>query len=191
MFESSRPKFYMLAFAALIIMAAIACRQKPAYSDLELGPSASNSHNNANQAVPALNANVNDAEAAARNSNSQPAPFKLPSFMDERTGEIKDLPAYPGSYRTNAQYGPDRGMNVALVALQTVDSVDKIAAFYNNAIKSNGWTVVSKAQEPELYKIELKKGDIHYGSVQAQKNPLASTVDILLSRIERPTATDN
>ncbi|MCI0486659.1 MAG: hypothetical protein L0229_08675 [Blastocatellia bacterium] len=184
-------KFCILLLAALMVTVSVACRQKPAYSDMELGPSPGNDQSNANQAAPPSNANANAPGAAAQNSNSQSARSKLPSFMDERTGEIKDLPSYPGSYRTNAQYGPDRGINRAFVALQTSDSVDRIAAFYNDAIKSNGWTVVNTLHEPELYKIEFKKGDNDQGSVQAQKNPLASTVDIVLSRIERPTATGN
>ena len=174
----------MLLLAALTVGATVACRQKPAYSDMQLGPSASNNQNSANQPAPALNAN--DAGAAARNSNSQAAQFKLPLFIDERTGEIKDLPTYPGAYRSNAQYGPQKGADSAFVALQTGDSIEKVAAFYNNAIKSNGWTVSTTTHEPEFYQIDFKKGDTHQGTVQARKNPQTGYVDIGLSRVEWP-----
>ena len=37
------------------------------------------------------------------------------------------------------------------MVLETGDAMDKIVAFYDKAIKSNGWTVSDKLNDPEHF----------------------------------------
>lgn len=165
----------------LAVSLSAGCRRKPPYSDMQLGPSTSQS--NANQAAATDGAPAQDASAAGTS-------FKYPSFMDETTGRLKDLPEYPGAARTNMQYGPQNGLDTAAIVLRTGDSLEKIAAYYDKAAKDNGWTVSSRASDKSFYKVELKKGDSNRATVQAGKDQGANTVTIGITRFELPPQAD-
>lgn len=191
MFVSDRLKIHVLLSAVIVVMTLTACKQKPAYSDMQLGPGGSNNQNTASQPDSSLNANAGEAETAQGDSNSQtqanaPSEVKWPSFIEQSTGKIKDLPAYPNAFITNAQYGPQKGLDTALVALQTRDAFEKVTAFYDNAIKSNGWTLVSENRDSEYYKVEFIKGQNNRGAVQIQKDSRTGTVSIGLTRLQQP-----
>jgi len=167
---SDRLKIYLLLSMILVVSLSVGCRRKPPYSDMQLGPSSTPS--NSNQA--ASNAAPNTAGATV----------KLPSFMDEATGRIKDLPEYPGAIRTNMQYGPQNELDTSVIVSRTSDSLEKIAAYYDKAIKDHGWTVSSRTSDASLYKIELKKGDSNRAVVQADKAEEAGTITIGLTRVQ-------
>jgi hypothetical protein len=118
--------------------------------------------------------------------SSQSAPIKLPAFFDAQKGEIKDLPTYPSSTRLNVQYGPLGGFDSAMIVLQAGGSIEQIAAFYDRAIKSNGWTVTSDVRDTDRYRVEVKKGENDTGVVQASKPPEASGATIVISRFQKP-----
>jgi hypothetical protein len=73
-----------------------------------------------------------------------------------------------------------------MIILQTGDPVEKIAEFYDRAIKSNGWKVVSDQRARDIMKIELQKGDRGEGLVRVIKDERTGVINIGLSRIEKP-----
>ena len=119
--------------------------------------------------------------------NPPPAgPVKPPPFWNMTTGEISDLPSFPGGARMNVNYGPINGMDSAFIVLSTSQPIDKIAAFYDKAIKSNGWTVVTKLADPEIYKVSLKKDAFNEAIIQVEKDPQSGIRRIGLTRLQKP-----
>lgn len=56
----------------------------------------------------------------------------------------KDFPLYPGAKVTSALSGAQSGKNNGFwLTLTTLDSVDKVSAFYKAQFATNGWTVES------------------------------------------------
>jgi len=108
------------------------------------------------------------------------------SFLDSQTGEFKDLPRYPRATRTYAQIGPINGTDAGMFMLETAASYDRIAEFYEQAIKKNGWTVVNKTKDNEYYKWELMKGKTSEALIEVKSDGKSSRKSILLSRAERP-----
>ena len=110
---------------------------------------------------------------------------KLPSFVDPKSGEIKDLPSFPAARRTNVMFGPIQGVDTAMLVLQTATPIEKVAEYYEKAVKKNRWKVVSSMSDPEIYKWELKKGDRDEALVQVKKDS-NGMISIVLSRLEKP-----
>ena len=123
---------------------------------------------------------------APENKPAPPPPIKTASFWNPNTGEIKDLPSYPGGARMNVQYGPVNGVDSAFIMLTTGDTVEKIAAYYDKSVKSAGWKVTERMSDSELYKVKLKKGDLDEALVQVEKDAQTGARRILLSRLEKP-----
>jgi hypothetical protein len=130
--------------------------------------------------------------ADAPGSQSQPAPpqpappekFRMPAFLDQTTGQIKDIPSYPLSNRLNIQYGPIQGQDTLSMVLETGDTMEKIVAFYDKAIKSNGWTVSEKLNDPEISNWTLKKGSDNEAKIEVRKNPQTNTMYIAIARTQ-------
>ena len=90
--------------------------------------------------------------------------------MDIAKGYPKDLPNYPQASRLNLQYGPYENTDTFSIALQTSDPMDKIAAFYDQVVKSNGWTVSNRLVDPEYSEWVLTKKEDNDAKVTVQKD---------------------
>ena len=179
----------------IVITLLSGCAHKPAYSEMNTnrGTAKENqSQANANRGAslsPSSQPSATEpaaASSAATGStatNSQLA--KRPSFLDEARGGIKDLPSYPHASRLNMQMGPNGGLNTLALALQTKDSMDKIAAFYEEVIKTYKWTVVDKLIDPEMSEWNLKKGEDNGAKVQVRKDPASRAMTIVIVRAEK------
>jgi hypothetical protein len=108
----------------------------------------------------------------------------MPPFLDQVTGQIKDLPSYPLANRVNMQYGPIQGQDTLSMVLETGDAMDKIVAFYDKAIKSNGWTVSDKLKDVELSSWTLKKGNDNEAKIEVRKSPQGNTMYIAIARTQ-------
>ncbi len=172
---------------AAAIVASGACRHKPAYSDIDANkPSKNQNQNGESQATAAQPA---PAEPLA-SPPSQPSPatpqrpsFQRPSFLDAR-GEIKDLPNYPSAQRVNAQIGAVQGVNTATFVFRTSDPMDRISAFFDQAIKNNHWTVTDKMIDPELSEWTLEKGKDNSAKVRATRDQTGH-INIIIIRGEK------
>ncbi|HEX5734597.1 MAG TPA: hypothetical protein VF131_17310 [Blastocatellia bacterium] len=122
----------------------------------------------------------------AETSPVQPTTLTTPAFWNSTTGDISDLPSFPGGARMSVQYGPINGMDTAFIVLSTNQPLDTIAAFYENAIKRNGWSVVNKLTDPEVYKVTLKKDASNEAIVQVEKDPQTGYRRIVLTRLQKP-----
>ena len=167
-------KVLIICFALAVSLCAAACGpRRPAYEAI-----------NTNQAAPAnqtpdatagaaspVNANAPAAPAGQTTPvETAPAPaFRMPAFMDTAKGAPKDLPSYPGGTILNVQYGPQADTDTFSIAIQTNDPMDKITAFYDKAIKSNGWDVSQRQVDPEYSEWLLKKNANDEAKVTVQK----------------------
>ena len=162
----------------------IACGpRKPAYSSINTNQ-AKVSQNQNNNEQPSVLANAPGSESQAQPQPSQPEKFRMPPFLDQATGQIKDLPSYPLANRVNMQYGPIQGQDTLSMVLETGDTMDKIVAFYDKAIKSNGWTVSDKLKDVELSSWTLKKGNDNEARIEVRKNPQANSMYIAIARTQ-------
>jgi hypothetical protein len=179
---------------AIVIASAISisCNRKPAYSDVEPEKGRAQASGQAEQS-PQTPASSEPAAAPAP-PPAAPLPqdtvakkeFKLPAFIDDRTGEIKDLPSYPNAIRTNASVGPIQDVEAATYVLEAGDSIEMIASFYDAAIRKNGWRVAARSKEADYFKLEMTKGGTSEAIVEARRDPSTNRRSIVLSRVERP-----
>ena len=183
-----------LLMIVMIIAVATGCSHKPAYSDIDANRAAAKqdqNQSNANQTTaPTAASSQPSAAEPASPSPPPPAPaappaHKNPTFLDEVKGGVKDLPSYPGAQRMSVQIGPVEGVNTMAIGLRTHDSMDKIALFYNEVIKTNKWTVVDKIIDPELSEWNLKKGEENSGKVQVKKDVKTNIMNIVIVRGEK------
>jgi hypothetical protein len=177
-----------LRVIALLITAAIcmsaACRNKPAYSEMD-----------ANKTAKVENGNSGDQASVTPPPESVPAPsppppaqtrqFKPPTFLDTTNGSIKDLPSYPGARKTNQVIGPAEGTNAVTIVYTSADSMDKIAAFFERVIKSNKWVVSNKLIDPDVSEWVLKKGEDDNAKVSVNKDSKTGHMTIFMVRSEK------
>jgi len=174
---------------ALTIVSFNGCGHKPAYSDIDANRSSNTANQNSDGragTTPPATADLPPL-AGSQPSGSPPASatFKTPSFLDQSTGAIKDLPNYPSSTRASIQIGPNQGLNVVSLVLQTNDSMDLIAAFYQKLIKDHQWTVVNKVVDPDLNEWILTKGEEQTARIQVKKDQVTSKRNIFIVRGEK------
>jgi hypothetical protein len=164
-------KVQVFALVVATGLSAAACgRHVPAYKDVNT--------NQPTQAAPQSSATPNEpapAQPATTGQTSQPATtppqaLRIPAFMDVAKGYPKDLPNYPQAARINLQYGPYGDIDTFSIAMQTRDTMDQIAAFYDQVIKSNGWTVANRQIDPEYSEWVLKKKEDNEAKVTVQKD---------------------
>lgn len=160
--------------------------RKPAYSDI-------NTNQPARPEAPAATSEPAQSPAggAAPTAPAQPPPapptaFRMPAFMDAAKGYPKDLPNYPQAATVNVQYGPSGDFDTYSVSLRTGDPMEKIAGFYDQMVKSNGWTVSSRLIDPEFAEWVLKKSDSDEGKVTVQKEKKGNTFIIVTARAGKP-----
>jgi hypothetical protein len=163
------------------------CKHKPAYSEMD--PSKTSSTQNRNSEAQTGSASSPAAAETPGTGAGQPAgsapvvqQFKNPPFIDQATGAIKDLPDYPRSARAGTQIGPNQGLNVIMLSLQTGDSMDQIVSFYQKVIADNRWTVADKTLDPDLAQWILTKGTEDTARIQVKKDPASSSKSISIVR---------
>jgi hypothetical protein len=162
-------RIQITAFVVAATLSVTACGpRRPAYNDINTNQPA--------KAEPQSPAATNAPEPAAGATAGQPSPpapassaaFKMPPFMDVAKGYPKDLPNYPQAATMNVMYGPQQDADVFSIAMQTRDPMDKIVAFYDQVIKSNGWKVSNRLADPEYSEWVLKKSDTDEAKVTVQ-----------------------
>jgi hypothetical protein len=172
----------------------ISCGNKPSYEGIDTSRAAKEANRNGGQPAAGstdsvagqTNASAQPTEGQAQQpAPSQPQQFKPPKFM--ANGEAKDLPNYPQAITKSIQYGPIQGVDTLSLVLETRDSVDKITAFYEKAIKKNGWTVDNKSIEAEAAEWDLRKAFDNEGKVQVKKDPRTNAINIVIVRTEKIT----
>lgn len=183
--------FHIPAFILLLLVAACG---KPAYHDIDTSqrrPEAAPAETPAPEAPaqPATAPTEEHAPAAEGTEQPQQAEekksFEFPPYVDPRSGLIKDLPAYPRGTLTDVQIGPPSAPQAVRV-YRTKDSVDVVGKFYDRELKKLGWKEDIGFREPDLYKVEIKKGQRDVAIVQARKDTNSDFVYIVLSRSQIP-----
>jgi hypothetical protein len=123
--------------------------------------------------------------AAQQPAAQQPAapPADAPAAAPVET-TVAELPDYPGATRVKLESGPKKGFARETEAkFTTVDPFEKVKAFYEEAIKSNGWQVVGTSQKANEIKWSLSKGtSLGEVSVEVEKT---GGVSIKLERKDR------
>ena len=204
MIRRSCIRFFLLMATAGSLFA-FACHHKPAYSDIKPSESQKSREQRANPPAAADEAAAQPAPSSGSEEEQAkpdpPAPppvvpgesagprsteMKPPPFLDPNTGEFKDLPRYPRAARTYAQIGPINGVDAGMFMLETAASYQRIAEFYDQAVKKNGWTVVSNTRDAEYYRWELKKGKGSEAIIEVKSDGKSLRKNIMLSRAERP-----
>ena len=187
-----------MGFMALAIAVggslSVSCERKPAYSEIQT----KDSQRNASAEQRASSSAEQPATPAAGDTPANPeqppetpakaVEVRIPAFIDERTGEFRDLPSFPKAYRTNAQIGPIGGVESGLFLLSTTEPFQSIGEFYDRAIKKNGWIIVSQVRDPEHLRWELSKGKTSEALVEVKGEVDSNRKTIVLSRAERPVA---
>ncbi len=105
--------------------------------------------------------------------------------MDSVTGGVKDIPNFPEAREVNKQYGPQQGYDTAGLTLRTSAPIEKIIEFYDKALKSNGWTVVTQNKTSLNAEWNIKKGENDDGRVMVQKDPNSNLWYIVIARTQR------
>ena len=177
----------ILIVVLVCILAAgfISCGNKTAYRNVSTSREAREANQNGGQAPPAATGAIADQTNPSPGSGAQQAQqtFKPPKFMVN--GQAKDLPNYPQALMKSIQYGPVEGTDTLSLVLETRDPLEKITAFYEKAIKSNGWTVEGKSINQEQAEWSLKKVFDNEGKVQVVKNPQSNAFNIVIVRTEK------
>ncbi len=189
---NKKPGLLWFSVVTALLAGLLGCTHRPAYSEMEPNKSTGNQNQKENQNGGSQGSISPPPETPADQPVSGPAPAqvsKRPAFMDEATGGIKDLPAYPHAYRLGMQLGPMQGVNTMSLALSTTDQMEKITAFYERAIKEHNWTVVNKIIDPEFSEWTLKKGEANSAKVQVKKDPLSKANNIVIVRGEKMETT--
>ena len=163
---------YFAVGLALLLNAA--CGHKPSYSQIDTDQAGKASNQNAAASSvatkPSQLPDSQPPETSPQAAPTQAAGVAPPSFFDSRTGQIKDLPSYPGSRRVRIGFGPVSGFESMGLLLSSRDPFDKVVAFYEQAIKSNGWTVVENSRADNTCQWTLSK-EAGQGVVQVTTQP--------------------
>jgi hypothetical protein len=170
------------------IVASGGCSHKPAYSELDANRNSRNQNQNGEvQTTLQPTAGTDAPQPSASQPGAAQAELAkptTPSFMNA-AGTIKDVPSYPRAVRVNVQFGPMQQATVMMLLLHTRDSMEKVQAFYTQAIKENHWTVTDKLLDPELSEWTLNKDERNNAKVQVKKDPKTGSLDISIVRAEK------
>lgn len=173
------------------------CSRKPAYSDMDTNRASRNENQNQSRnqstegqatATPPVPLPAPDPAAPAPVPTPAGTTIKSPTFLDQSTSGIKDLPSYPGAYRVSVQLGPLQGFNTMSLGYTTSDPMTKITAFYERVIKDHKWTVIDKLVDPEFSEWNLKKGEENTAKVQVKRDQQTGVFAIVIVRAEKEGA---
>lgn len=166
------------------ILISAACRNKPAYSEIDANKTAKAENSNSREQA-SVTPQPESAPAPSPPLPPQPRQFKPPTFLDTTNGSIKDLPSYPGARKTNQVIGPAEGTNAVTIVMTATDSMAKIAAFYEQVIKSNKWVVSNKIIDPDVSEWVLKKGADDNAKVSVNRDSKTGQITIFIVRSEK------
>ena len=176
---------FVWVLLAAVILSSGACQHKPAYSDIDANKTSRSQNQNVGTQVAAAEPQPGESPAPQTSPSAPQRPaFQAPSFLDRAKGGIKDLPQYPRSYQTNVQFGAIQGVNTATFLFSTSDPMDKIAPFFEQAIKNNNWTVKDKILDPEFSEWTLEKGKDDSAKVRVSKGQRGA-MSIMIVRGEK------
>ena len=180
-------KVRLIVFLVIAVFMAACGSRGPAYKDINANQQAPPT--NPGTEGPAAQGLANNTNAASQAGGPAAAPqsrtFRAPAFMDTAKGYPKDLPNYPQASRLNLQYGPYENTDTFSIALQTGDRMDKIAAFYDQMVKGNGWTVASRVVDPEFSEWILKKASDDEAKVTVRKDKQTARFYIVVARTSK------
>jgi|GEM_PF-35250 len=174
-----------MVLACVVIAASAGCRNKPAYSEIDANRAVRNANQNSEEYASTPPPAGTEALGGAPASPVASPTVKTPSFLDSGKSTIKDLPTYPRSRVSNLQFGPNGGLNLMSLVLQTPDSMDMVTAYYEGVIKNNNWSVVDKTLDPDQSEWILKKGEDNSARIQVKKDPQGRRMNITILRGEK------
>jgi hypothetical protein len=187
--------------AAIILGIQPGCRQTPSYSDIKVdkGGGLANTNAAAPQARPSIQQenplapapdsslapapdssiapNPDSGTASAPESTPSPdasvsASSTAPSYLDQKTGQIKNLPLYPGASARGLQYGPINGTSQVTVQARTRAPFEKVTAFYDRVVKENGWIIDDNSREQNSYVWQLRRSEGDRAAIRVDRDQL-------------------
>ena len=197
---------WTVCWLALFVFALLpACRHTPSYNDIKVekdgtvansnsgptggpaGAGASTGPGNSLAPMPASsaeqepNSSLLPVPDSSQSSGDPAVAAATPSYFDQKTGQIRNLPLFPGAKVRKVQYGPINGTpQVTLAALSTAP-FDKITAFYDKVVKDNGWTIDDSGRGENSWTWQLSRGQTDRAAIRVDKEPLGR-VSISLAR---------
>jgi len=166
-----------------------ACHHNPSYNDIKLEKAGSLA--NANGGRP--EAGSSSPLEAAPNSPLVPVPDPsqapgssafsgpTPAYFDPKTGQIKNLPLFPGAKVRKLQYGPINGTPQVSLAAMSTAPFEKVTAFYDKAVKDNGWSIDDNSRGEKTYSWQLSRGQTDRAAIRVDKEPMGR-ISISLAR---------
>jgi hypothetical protein len=101
--------------------------------------------------------------------------------VDQKTGQIKNLPLYPHARLRGLRYGPINGTSQVSVRAITRAPFEKVTAFYDQVVKENGWTIEDNGRDANSCTWQLSRGADNRAAIRVDKDPLGR-VTISLAR---------
>jgi hypothetical protein len=176
----------------IICVAFSGCGRKPSYEGMNVNASqpqvASKESPAAQPGLGTANTAAPPAPPAASTPLPEPPKAVMPSFLDQRTGNIRDIPKYPNGQVVGVMHGPQEGHNTMRITMQTGDNVETIVAYYEKAAKSNGWKIVNKRADTETGELDFEKGEKDKGGIRVQRDAQSNAVTIFIARAEKADA---
>jgi len=179
--------------ASIAIATSVSCRHKPSYSDIKVdgqgrlieAPGFAGAAAKP-PGAPAVQPTDVTALPPVATPPDHPVAKTPPAFFDQKTGNIKDLPAFPRSKLVSIQYGPTSGYDTLSMQVSTVQPFDQVTAFYDTQIKAEGWQIISNDRNPDSFTWRLAKsnGD-DGGTVQVAKGPKPGITFVSIIRLTK------
>ena len=121
-------------------------------------------------------------QSASTMPNTPATPIEPPAFFDPASGQIKDLPMYPGSKRETMQFGPISGYENLTTRFRTGANFDAVTKYFDQVATRMGWTVVANNRGTDNYSWQLSKGVDDLAQVSVAKGNGNNNVYITVSR---------
>jgi hypothetical protein len=168
----------VLGFVVMITCGLLpGCRHTPSYSDIKVDKSGSLANSNA--ARPEAEGSTDSGNPLAMIPQASPVPDASagpgpapPSFLDPKTGQIRNLPLYPGARVRNVQFGPINGTPQVTVQAFVRAPFERVTAFYDQAVKENGWTIDDNSRDADSYVWQLSRGQTDHAAIRVDKDQL-------------------
>lgn len=172
---SLRRSVHAIVVFVLFTVSMSACGKKASYSDIKVDSNGSL----AGQPTPAQRTMPSVAPGEQGNG------VKTPDFYDTSTGQIKDIPMFPGAKRDNFQFGPVSGYQTVMIRAKTRAPFDTITKFYDEELKKHGWSITENNRSKENFSWTLSRGDSTTANVVVSNDTLNNQIYILINRYER------
>jgi len=177
--------------ASLVCGLGASCSRTPSYSDIKVEKGGSLA--NANTARPQTAPSTEPADPLAPVPGSSPAvpasslmpvpgssawpdpsasPAATPAYLDQKTGQIRNLPLYPRAKVMGVQYGPIGGIPQVTLQAMCRGPFEKVTAFYEKVIKDNGWIVDDNSRGSNSYTWQLSRGQTDRAAIRVDQDQL-------------------